>query len=270
MLKQNKKYSGFLTPVNHVVQKETAKDTARYILLALKELDLCTAPTSRQRQRQRNLQQRARRALASRHLRPRPSQTMMDCNNLLETRNPENICVQSRLDESTVHAEGEIKDTSNLSLGNTEEDKKMEAEETASPRNSEHSSRYRQSSPDFCDPRMRREDAAKQDDGMEGRLDSSPSLWCLPNSQMPVVDPVWPSGSPWMDSDDYSNAHSVHKLALPSESKGSLCSSLGDEMKGPWVSTSLSFIVYDLDIIEDIPDEVSFLITKAKYLSSLT
>ena len=58
----------------------------------------------------------------------------------------------------------------------------------------------------------------------------------------------------WNDSDEYSEAHSVHRLGTGSQS---VCSSLRDEFTGPWVSTSLSFVVYDLDVIDDIPDEVS-------------
>ena len=60
----------------------------------------------------------------------------------------------------------------------------------------------------------------------------------------------------WNDSDEYSDAHSVHRIGSGYQSYQS-CSSLRDEFTGPWVSTSLSFVVYDLDVIDDIPDEVN-------------
>ncbi|XP_070188671.1 uncharacterized protein [Littorina saxatilis] len=69
----------------------------------------------------------------------------------------------------------------------------------------------------------------------------------------PVVDRVRPDGTFWDDSDEYSEAHSVGKLRSGATST---CSSLRDELTGPWVSTSHSFVVYDLDVIDDIPNEV--------------
>lgn len=81
---------------------------------------------------------------------------------------------------------------------------------------------------------------------------------CQPNADydwthFPNSDVGLPQVLPWDNDDAYSEAHGVHKTPSLTPSSHS---SLGEEMRGPWVSTSLSFIVYDLDIINDIPNEV--------------
>ncbi|KAL8603384.1 hypothetical protein ACOMHN_004235 [Nucella lapillus] len=69
------------------------------------------------------------------------------------------------------------------------------------------------------------------------------------------VDNVQPDRLTWDDSDEYSEAHSLGTMRS-SGSHSTCSSSLREEFTGPWVSTSLSFVVYDLDVIDDIPDEV--------------